>query len=392
MIKTVLFVHGTGVRKAAYEATAALVAEGLKRCAPQVRLEPCLWGDALGARLTQGGRSIPEFIGETPKTVTDEQQLALWRLLGIDPLFELRELAAAAPAGGLEPPTEKQRKQAFLARLRGLGADASLHTLLAGAALPGQWQQVVDAVAGDDALQAALATAARVDTPLRVATAHALAALLQRQLADDQMPGLGSARRDALVDACVDLLGGRELGVKDWITSRLVGFGKRWATAKARREREALYSAAYPAAGDILLYQARGQAIRDFIAARAAACGDGVALLAHSLGGIACVDLLVERALPNVELLVTAGSQAPFLYEIGALSQLPAGQPLPPHFPKRWLNAYDLNDLLSYSAERIFAGVARDLRIDSGEPFPDSHSAYWTQQPLWDALGPALKA
>ncbi len=391
MIKTVLFVHGTGVRKAAYEASAARVAEGLKRCAPQVRLEPCLWGDTLGARLTQGGRSIPEFIGETPKTVTDEQQLALWSLLGVDPMFELRELAAA-PAGGLEPPSEKQRKQAFVARLRGLGADAALHAQIADVALPARWQQVVDAVADDDALKIALAAAAKVDTPLRVATAHALVALLQRQLGDEQLPSLGSVRRDALVSACVDALGGRELGVKDWITTRLVGFGKRWATAKARREREALYSAAYPAAGDILLYQARGQAIRDFIARRVAACGDGVAILAHSLGGIACVDLLVERALPNVELLVTAGSQAPFLYEIGALSQLPAGQPLPAHFPKRWLNAYDLNDLLSYSAGRIFAGVAQDLRVDSGEPFPDSHSAYWTQAPLWDALGAALKA
>ena len=138
--------------------------------------------------------------------------------------------------------------------------------------------------------------------------AYALVALLQRQLGDEQLPSLGSVRRDALVSACVDALGGRELGVKDWITTRLVGFGKRWATAKARREREALYSAAYPAAGDILLYQARGQAIRDFIARRVAACGDGVAILAHSLGGIACVDLLVERALPNVELLVTAGN------------------------------------------------------------------------------------
>jgi len=249
----------------------------------------------------------------------------------------------------------------------------------------------VDAVGADAALQAALAASSQVDTALRVASAHALVATLQQQLADDNMPALSIQCRDELVDTCVNSLGGRELGVKDWITSRLVGFGLRWATAKARREREALFSAAYPAAGDILLYQARGQAIRDFIAQQVLACGDGVAILAHSLGGIACVDLLVERALPQVELLVTAGSQAPFLYEIGALSQLPCGDPLPAHFPRRWLNFYDLNDLLSYSAARLFKGVAEDVRVDSGQPFPDSHSAYWTQPALWQALGPALK-
>ncbi len=389
IIKTVLFVHGTGVRKAAYEATAALLAEGLAEQAPHVKLQPCLWGDTLGARLGHGGRSIPEFMGETPATVSQDQVLALWRLLGFDPLFELREVAAGAPAG-LEPPAEKQRKLAFVTRLRALGAAPSLQPLLAGPAMAAQWQRAVDAVAADAALHEAVAASTRVDTPLRVATAHALVATLQQQLADDNMPALGNQRRDQLVDHCVDILGGRELGVKDWITSRLVGFGLRWATAKARREREALYSAAYPAAGDILLYQARGLAIRDFIAQRVAACGDGVAIVAHSLGGIACVDLLVERALPNVKLLVTAGSQAPFLYEIGALSQLPFGQPLPAHFPRRWLNFYDLNDLLSYSAERIFPDVAQDVRVDSGQPFPESHSAYWGQPALWQALGPAL--
>ena len=390
MIKTLLFVHGTGVRKAAYEASAALVAEGLAEQAPHVKLQPCLWGDTLGARLGQGGRSIPEFMGETPASTSQDQLLALWRLLALDPLFELRELAASTPSG-LEPPAEKQRKQTFLSKLRALGADAALQPLLAGRALSGQWQQAVDAVCADAALQAALSASNKVDTPLRVASAHALVATLQQQLADDNMPALADQRRDELVEICVNSLGGRELGVKDWVTSRLVGFGKRWATAKARREREALFSAAYPAAGDILLYQARGQAIRDFIAQQVAACGDGVAILAHSLGGIACVDLLIERALPQVELLVTAGSQAPFLYEIGALSQLQSGDPLPAHFPPRWLNFYDLNDLLSYSAERLFKGVAEDVRVDSGQPFPDSHSAYWTQPALWQALGPALK-
>ena len=76
----------------------------------------------------------------------------------------------------------------------------------------------------------------------------------------------------------------------------------------------------------------------------------------HSLGGVACVDLLVEAALPQVELLVTVGSQAPFFYEIDALQSLRFGVPLPEHFP-RWLNVYDLRDFLSYVAAGVFAGA-----------------------------------
>jgi hypothetical protein len=44
---------------------------------------------------------------------------------------------------------------------------------------------------------------------------------------------------------------------------------------------------------DILLYQARGGRIRDFIQQKIEQVEPPVVLLAHSLGGIACVDLLV---------------------------------------------------------------------------------------------------
>ena len=389
MITSVLFVHGTGVRKAAYEASAARISQGLAAVAPTVRLAPCLWGDALGAKLGKDGRSIPDFSGVAPPSAAEEQTLALWELLSRDPLFELRELAAQPPAG-LVPPAEVQHKLSFMHKLGKLEQAAAPLSLLAGRVLAVQWQQTVPMVADAAALKAALAAAAKVDTALRVAASRALVAALQQQLADDNMPVLAQTMRDALVESCVTELGGRELGLKDWISGRLVGFGLRWATAKARRERDGLFNAAYPAAGDILLYQARGQPIRDEIAARLADCSGDVAIFAHSLGGIACVDLLVQRALPQVKLLVTVGSQAPFLYEIGALCSLKCGEPLPPHFPPRWLNFYDPNDLLSYSAARLFSGHAVDHRIDSGQPFPHSHSAYWDVPKLWEKLGPAL--
>ena len=76
-------------------------------------------------------------------------------------------------------------------------------------------------------------------------------------------------------------------------------------------------------------------------------------LIGHSLGGIACVDLLAGGTLTHVRLLVTVGSQAPLLYEMDALHGLRFGEPLPEHFP-RWINLYDPHDSLSYKAAPLF--------------------------------------
>ena len=58
-------------------------------------------------------------------------------------------------------------------------------------------------------------------------------------------------------------------------------------------------------------------------------------MIAHSLGGIACVELFIEQKLSKkVDALVTVGSQAPFFYEIEALRTVEKyGDPLPGHFP-----------------------------------------------------------
>jgi hypothetical protein len=140
---------------------------------------------------------------------------------------------------------------------------------------------------------------------------------------------------------------------------------------------------------DILLYQTRGGQIRDFIQQQIEQAEPPVVLLAHSLGGIACVDLLVEQSLPQVALLITAGSQAPFMYEINALYSLEFGQQLPEHFPQ-WLNLYDKRDFLSYIGSKIFPRRVEDLEIDSKQPFPRSHSAYWENDTTWQAIIPRL--
>jgi pimeloyl-ACP methyl ester carboxylesterase len=140
---------------------------------------------------------------------------------------------------------------------------------------------------------------------------------------------------------------------------------------------------------DILLYQSRGDRIRSFIQETIQQAEPPVVLLAHSLGGIACVDLLVKQPLSQVALLVTVGSQAPFLYEINALPSLEYGEPLPEHFPN-WLNIYDLRDFLSYVGANVFPNKVQDVLVDNKQPFPRSHSAYWTNPATWNAIVPRL--
>ena len=143
---------------------------------------------------------------------------------------------------------------------------------------------------------------------------------------------------------------------------------------------------------DILHYQARGQAIRDHIRRRIEETyretGEPIALLCHSLGGVAAVDLLVENPLNRcVSQFITVGSQAGFFYEVDALVRLPYPDPLPDHFPKAWRNVYDRSDFLSYRVGGVFPGRCTDLRVDNGQPFPQAHTAYWDNPAVIEEIG-----
>ena len=224
-------------------------------------------------------------------------------------------------------------------------------------------------------------------TPYRLAAARAVVASLLADRPDDPrdasvaeawgMPATASpdgALRDRLVDAIAAQLGPPELGIVDRLKDQFTGLASRWGTGHVRRNRRTLSQSVYPGVGDILLYQTRGQALREFIRARVEAADAPVILLGHSLGGIMCVDLLVQQNLSEcVKLLVTVGSQAPFLYELDTLTSLRWGEALPQRFP-RWLNVYDRRDFLSYFGAGVFPGRVRDEAVDSRQPFPQAHS------------------
>jgi pimeloyl-ACP methyl ester carboxylesterase len=155
----------------------------------------------------------------------------------------------------------------------------------------------------------------------------------------------------------------------------------RAGTWGVRRYRKTVADALSLRVGDVLLYQARGEEIRAHIKRTIGALSEPVVLLAHSLGGVACVDLLAREANLKVAALVTVGSQASFLYEIGALWSSTWGGSISPMPP--WLNVYDKNDLLSFLAAPVFPNRVTDIEISSHQPFPLSHSAYWTNPKMW---------
>ncbi|MGH9844614.1 MAG: hypothetical protein ACREEM_38325 [Blastocatellia bacterium] len=384
---TIIFVHGTGVRKEAYaESFGAIRRElaGLKGW----EVRPCLWGDEHGAQLGKGGISIPDFDATRKEEALSEEErgIALWAALYEDPLYELRLLELKPRSLQYSVFNQSNLFQQFDPLVRRLAQTESLTEPLQACQLDQVWKEAVGELVASPEYRGALAQAERADTELREVIARALVSLaLRRRGRKTLFEPMSGAARDALVGLIVESLGGRDQGALAWL-GRLA-LAKPF-TSYVRRNRGQLSADGFAVAGDILLYQARGQGIRDLIHQTIASVEPPVVLLAHSLGGIACVDLLNERDLSDrVPLLITAGSQAPFLYEMNALASLPFREPLKSWFPRRWLNIYDPRDFLSYLARGVFDGPEiEDLRVDNREPFPQSHGAYWSNARVWNAI------
>jgi hypothetical protein len=391
---TILFVHGTGVRERSYEASLRAVTSSLRNSAI---VKPCYWGH-LGSRLPATPGSIPEY--DTTKavpspadlgaTLTDEEyRVALWSVLNDDPLYELRVLALRSGPAGEFSPGQLPPGPALLRRAREFPIPPALQFLLEQAGIADAFPSARAAVLESSAAQDALKSATSALTEYRQALARAFIAYAAAQTASDEPDSvplpvtLDASLRDQIELHLVQILGGTDYTAAGWVREQLGGMVRRIATRRFANRRGAVTDAAYPAAGDILLYQARGAEIHDFLR-REIAASPGCVILAHSLGGIACVDLLVKEQLP-VECLITAGSQAPFLYEIDALQSLRYGQALPPHFP-RWINIFDRRDFLSYIGAKVFPDRVRDFAVDNREPFPESHSAYWSNPAVWDLI------
>jgi hypothetical protein len=393
-VAIVLFVHGTGVREPAYSRTFRVVRDRLTALRPTWTVKKCYWAGEHGVKIDvpktvppgrkEGDGSTRSISNEVDD---DELTMTVWQMLYGDPLFELRWMGNAAVAMSDDdeetaaPPGTASAGKALRQRLDALEPSSALDTALRESDLREAWDKALPIIRDDDELDTAFASN---DADLPNALARALAAATIATAAEDGVPAPTAAARDAIVDAIVQQLGGGARGVKDWLLAPLKGIAARRITTYVTDNRAATSAEAAPAAGDVLLYQTRGDDIRQYIADRIAEVQEPVYVIAHSLGGIACVDLMITARPANVRGLITAGSQAPLLYELDCLTSLRPPAPLPKTFP-RWLNIYDSRDFLSYLAEPVFdKHVVKDLEVKSGQPFPQSHSAYWGQDAVWN--------
>jgi hypothetical protein len=390
--RSFVFVHGTGVRAETFADTCNTIQRRLD-VVPDATLVKCLWGDAHGAQLHAGGKSIPQYDstkGLNAEVSPEELDAALWQMLLEDPLYELRVLSTAPEAQrtvqfGQLPPGEA------VDRLVRSFDPAALEPALSDAGISREaFEAARTGVTADSVYRDALAGTASRPGESRTAIARALVAwatLLELDRGRMPRAAVNPEARDRIAALLTDQLGGTDKGLGKWIGNQLAGLAlKAGALDWMRRKRGALTDAAFPATGDILRYQACGDPIRQCIADTVRSATPPIVVLAHSLGGVACVDLMVKEPMPGVELLVTVGSQAPYFYELGALHSLPFGTPLPEHFVKQWLNVYDRRDLLSFIGEGLFPGRVTDVRVDNRLKFPYAHSGYWENEATWKAI------
>lgn len=409
-----LFVHGTGVRRERHDTLFASVSERLTARFPGAAVDSCYWGDRFGATLGAGGRSVPGLRPRSegwPDTGPDpvDAETAEWALLLADPLCELRVLAEtgwdteSGDDDGLGMPGVRSAGDRVLGLLADLpplpGEDPAdeLGGLLHASGLTAHFPAALDATARSAEAARAGARAATEPEARELATALARAVTATALASAGADADCTGDERDRLVELITTRLGGDARLPGARAAAVLGRLAMRVTTQPLLNAwRGSLTVGATPALGDILRYQARGHDLREFLHARIIAEPGPTVLIGHSLGGIALVDLLALAAargepVPGAELLVTVGSQAPFLYELGALTALEPGAKLPPAFPN-WLNVYDRQDVLAYLAGPVFPGDPRvtDHEVGSRQPFPACHSAYWKQSTLYERIEQAV--
>jgi hypothetical protein len=343
---TVVFVHGTGVRKDGSDHTRKLIEANM----PDWRVVAAEWGDKAGSRPAE--KSVPNFRTTGGYVQTDEdRRLQTWSLLYDDPSAELRFLALNLEEQPPPPPLAALLDDA----LRGLYKPTIPDDLLDPLSAAGVIDISVaacEAVREDESYQVLRRRALPPEGPYLDALANAVVA--QAAMLDEVKRGEGAPLkedaelRDAMVLAVRDKLGPAKAvsargiieilgaGVATTFKAAMYAGSSVVGTPYLSWNRGKASENASPVAGDILVYQARGNKIRGLIRSQILELKSPVILLGHSLGGVACFDLLAdekdEELRRQVKLLATVGSQAPYFFEINALCSMEYTKtPILPH-------------------------------------------------------------
>lgn len=383
MDSVLLFVHGTGVRGQSYEVTLDQVRAKVKQFELPCTVQECLWGDVLG--IDFAGLSIPDM---PKRTEAEQAQAYRWEYLQIDPLFDLKLWCTPA----VETPAKRlgeTPKAQFLwtDRIEKYTPGIELDALLDREEVKPFFAPAWKAVVATGLPQKAFAGAGNEDASVARVFAEAVVAQMMHDASQASPPvAIPPHMGGKIVDRL--LYDWKQISLAVLKDLFLKFFGGVTKTV-VRPMRAGASRAVAPAIGDILRYQAVGEQIRALIRKKIDAISGDVFVLSHSLGGIACFEIMVESRPAHVKGLITAGSQAPLLHEFGALQTLKEGALLPEKFLP-WLNLYDENDLLSYRADRLFH-CAVDKRVDSMLPPLEAHSAYWKLDDTWTAIRDFMK-
>lgn len=398
----IYFIHGTGVRDVSHTIDQLRDRGGRILGWSPDDVIPIEWGKAVGPQPLNISAALPpatRSVGSSGAPTPDDPA-AVWNLLLADPYAELRVLAVGESMTGLPNPSGTLAPGAQLPSIRvtsGLQSLTIADTDAANAGLtPSQINRAAAEVASNPVVAEAADKAATYGQIVDV-VARATVAVLLSSPPDDQTPTPPACydpiARDDLVKSIANALdpGGERAWVSD-LAKRVVG---QIATRVAVQKRKDFMGPLSDFLRDVSFYLQHGATVRDFIASelRRLHHGGKIVLLGHSLGGIAAVDLLADPKTTSgpdaltVDLLVTVGSQAPYLYLLDSLASLsprtPAALPFQP-----WLNIYNNEDLLSFCARAVFPACndIHDEALHADVPFPAAHSAYWAQDGLYDIL------
>lgn len=126
--------------------------------------------------------------------------------------------------------------------------------------------------------------------------------------------------------------------------------------------------------------------------------GQRLIVVGHSLGAVILYDLLTDdRALAevknrsgkalSVDALVSVGAQPGLFADMGLYARRPGadGRLLKPGCVERWMNVYDVTDVLSFRTEPFFSGV-KDYQFDNVAGALEAHSAYFQRPSFYKRL------
>jgi hypothetical protein len=147
---------------------------------------------------------------------------------------------------------------------------------------------------------------------------------------------------------------------------------------------------------NVIFYLRHGGPVRDFVWKHLEAVDQGapVVIAGHSIGGVITVDIMSGPGRPpgRVDLVVTAGSQAPLLYLMDALESLRSGDRTRRPF-NPWLNVYNPRDPFAFRAGEVFSWSPTppiDAVMEHPRDLPGSHSEYFAVPRLYELIAGAL--